>query len=97
MKRKAFIGLALVVVSVFLITSAPQAEQKFLRMFSGPEGGSWYPLGSAMIGIVEKSTGISSSNGPGGGVGNCKAVNGGRGRPGLDLHPHSLQRLQRPR
>ena len=78
MKRKAFIGLALVVVSVFLITSAPQAEQKFLRMFSGPEGGSWYPLGSAMIGIVEKSTGISSSNGPGGGVGNCKAVNGGR-------------------
>jgi TRAP transporter TAXI family solute receptor len=78
MKRKAFIGLALVVVSVFLITSAPQAEQKFLRMFSGPEGGSWYPLGSAMMGIVENSTGISSSNGPGGGVGNCKAVNGGR-------------------
>jgi len=78
MKQKGFIVLALVVVSIFLITSAPQAEQKFLRMFSGPEGGSWYPLGSAMMGIVEKSTGISSSNGPGGGVGNCKAVNGGR-------------------
>jgi TRAP transporter TAXI family solute receptor len=78
MKRKLFITLALVAVSVFLITSASQAEQKFLRMFSGPEGGSWYPLGSAMMSIVEKSTGISSSNGPGGGVGNCKAVNGGR-------------------
>ena len=78
MKRKGFIVLALVAVSVFLIASAPHAEQKFLRMFSGPEGGSWYPLGSAMMGIVEKSTGISSSNGPGGGVGNCKAVNGGR-------------------
>jgi len=78
MKRRLFITLVLVVVSVFLITSAPQAEQKFLRMFSGPEGGSWYPLGSAMMSIVEKSTGISSSNGPGGGVGNCKAVNGGR-------------------
>jgi len=78
MKRKIFITLTLVAVSVFLITSASQAEQKFLRMFSGPEGGSWYPLGSAMMSIVEKSTGISSSNGPGGGVGNCKAVNGGR-------------------
>ncbi len=78
MKRNGFIVLALVAVSIFLITSAPRAEQKFLRMFSGPEGGSWYPLGSAMIGIVEKSTGISSSNGPGGGVGNCKAVNAGR-------------------
>ena len=78
MKRKGFIVLVMVMVSLFLITSAPQAEQKFLRMFSGPEGGSWYPLGSAMISIVEKSTGISSSNGPGGGVGNCKAVNGGR-------------------
>ena len=78
MKRKGIILLAMVMVSVFLITSAPQAEQKFLRMFSGPEGGSWYPLGSAMMSIVEKGTEISSSNGPGGGVGNCKAVNGGR-------------------
>jgi len=43
MKRKGFIGLALVVVLIFLITSAPQAEQKFLRMFSGPEGGSCIP------------------------------------------------------
>jgi len=78
MNRKGIIVLAIVMVSVFLITSAPQAEQKFLRMFSGPEGGSWYPLGAAMMSIVEKGTGISSSNGPGGGVGNCKAVNGGR-------------------
>ena len=78
MNRKSLIVLVMVMVSIFLITSAPQAEQKFLRMFSGPEGGSWYPLGSAMMSIVEKSTGISSSNGPGGGVGNCKAVNGGR-------------------
>jgi len=78
MKRKGFIVMAMLLVSVFLITSTPQAEQKFLRMFSGPEGGSWYPLGSAMMGIVEKGTEISSSNGPGGGVGNCKAVNGGR-------------------
>ena len=78
MKRKGFIVLASVVVSILLIASAAQAEQKFLRMFSGPEGGSWYPLGSAMMSIVEKNLNISTSNGPGGGVGNCKAVHGGR-------------------
>jgi TRAP transporter TAXI family solute receptor len=68
--------------TVFMIfgflASFAQAETKFLRMFSGPEGGSWYPLGSAMMNIIEKETGISTSNGPGGGVGNCKAVNAGR-------------------
>jgi len=78
MRRKALILIAVTVVSIFLIASAAQAEQKFLRMFSGPEGGSWYPLGSAMMSIVEKNIKISTSNGPGGGVGNCKAVNGGR-------------------
>jgi len=50
---------------------------KFLRMVSGPEGGSWYPLGSAMMSIIERELGISCSNGPGGGVGNAKAVNRG--------------------
>ncbi len=78
MKRKGFIAFALVIVSIFLIAPGAPAEQKFLRMFSGPEGGSWYPLGAAMMSIVEKNLKISSSNGPGGGVGNCKAVNGGR-------------------
>lgn len=78
MKQKGFIAFVLIVVSLFLIAPGATAEQKFLRMFSGPEGGSWYPLGSAMMSIVEKNLAISSSNGPGGGVGNCKAVNGGR-------------------
>ena len=78
MRRKGLILIAVAVVSIFLIASAAQAEQKFLRMFSGPEGGSWYPLGSAMMSIVEKNIKISTSNGPGGGVGNCKAINGGR-------------------
>jgi TRAP transporter TAXI family solute receptor len=78
MRRKALILIAVRVVSIFLIASAAQAEQKFLRMFSGPEGGSWYPLGSAMMSIVEKNIKISTSNGSDGGEGNCKAVNGGR-------------------
>jgi TRAP transporter TAXI family solute receptor len=54
------------------------AEKKFLKMVSGPEGGSWYPLGSGMMRLVEANIkGVSTSNGPGGGVGNCKVVQRG--------------------
>jgi TRAP transporter TAXI family solute receptor len=76
-KKSLVIGCVVAAVFCFMVPTT-QAEVKFLRMFSGPEGGSWYPLGSAMMSIVEKELKISSSNGPGGGVGNCKAVNGGR-------------------
>lgn len=78
MGKKLTIACIVLTLAVFLMAPSALAAQKFLRMFSGPEGGSWYPLGSAMMSIVEKNLGISSSNGPGGGVGNCKAVNGGR-------------------
>jgi uncharacterized protein len=78
MSRKIVFASIAVAVALFMIAPAVQAEQKFLRMFSGPEGGSWYPLGSAMMSIVEKNLKISCSNGPGGGVGNAKAVNAGR-------------------
>ena len=53
-------------------------EKKFLKMVSGPEGGSWYPLGSGMMRLVEANIkGVSTSNGPGGGVGNCKVIQRG--------------------
>ena len=77
LRRTCVMGLTVFMIFSFL-ASFSQAETKFLRMFSGPEGGSWYPLGAAMMSIIEKNTGISTSNGPGGGVGNCKAVNAGR-------------------
>jgi TRAP transporter TAXI family solute receptor len=78
MPKKFYVVAMAVALSLCLPASPALAEKQFLRMFSGPEGGSWYPLGSAMMSIVEKNLKISSSNGPGGGVGNCKAVNGGR-------------------
>ncbi len=53
-------------------------EKKFLKMVSGPEGGSWYPLGSGIMRLVEANIkGVSTSNGPGGGVGNCKVLQRG--------------------
>ena len=76
-KKLLTIGLALA-LALCLAAPAAAADKQFLRMFSGPEGGSWYPLGSAMMTIIEKNLKISTSNGPGGGVGNCKAVNAGR-------------------
>ncbi len=75
-KKAAF--LVVVLLCAALVAPAAQAGTKFLRMVSGPEGGSWYPLGSAMMTIIQKELGISTSNGPGGGVGNCKVVNAGR-------------------
>lgn len=76
-KRFLVVTLALA-LAMCLAVPAVAAEKKFLRMFSGPEGGSWYPLGSAMMTILDKNLKIPSSNGPGGGVGNCKAVNAAR-------------------
>jgi hypothetical protein len=67
---------------VMLTVSGAAAKTQFLRMASGPEGGSWYPLGSAIMTHVEKETGISTSNGPGGGVGNCNVVHSGRAELG---------------
>jgi TRAP transporter TAXI family solute receptor len=78
------ISLVSLVIGVFILSTAIgvgaewKPEKKFLKMFSGPEGGSWYPLGSGIMNLVEKNIqGVSTSNGPGGGVGNCKAIQRG--------------------
>jgi len=80
MFKKRFVPTVLVLLLLAVAVSpADAADKKFVRMFSGPEGGSWYPLGVAMMQIVEKNIpGISTSNGPGGGVGNCKAIQRGQ-------------------
>ena len=80
MKRR--FGIFGLVAAVAILLSAPlarSADKQFLRMFSGPEGGSWYPLGAAMMSVLEKKIpGIATSTGPGGGVGNVKAVHAKR-------------------
>lgn len=92
-------GMCLVglVAALTIMLGAPpaQADEKFLRMFSGPEGGSWYPLGAAMMGVLEKKIpGISTSNGPGGGVGNCKAVDSKRADLGWTYTHTSFAAIQ---
>ncbi|MFH1059619.1 MAG: TAXI family TRAP transporter solute-binding subunit [Pseudomonadota bacterium] len=79
MKKFWMVGLMAAMVMAMAAPAAQAADQQFVRMFSGPEGGSWYPLGAAMMSILEKKIpSIKTSNGPGGGVGNCKAVNAKR-------------------
>ena len=67
-----------------LLLTAPLANaQTFVRMVSGPAGGSWYPLGAKIMQVMEKEiSGISTSLAPGGGVGNIKDVSDGNAEIG---------------
>jgi TRAP transporter TAXI family solute receptor len=78
MMKKALLVVFMVTLAVCLMAPGVQAKKKFLRMVSGPQGGSWYPLGAAMMAIVEKNIDISTSNAPGGGLSNCKSVSTGK-------------------
>ncbi len=80
MKRLAKILIAL--APLVLVGTGAGAES-FVRMVSGPAGGSWYPLGAKIAEVLGKKVpGISTSNGPGGGVGNVKDVNKGNAEIG---------------
>jgi hypothetical protein len=65
-------------VATALAVTTAQATDTFVRMVSGPSGGSWYPLGAKIMQVFdEKVEGISTSNTSGGGISNILAVNGG--------------------
>ncbi len=56
----------------------PAQADTFVRMASGPSGGSWYPLGAKIMQVLEENIdGISTSNTSGGGISNVLAVNDG--------------------
>lgn len=60
------------------LTAVPAQADTFVRMVSGPSGGSWYPLGAKIMQVLEENIeGISTSNTSGGGISNVLAVNGG--------------------
>ena len=43
-KRFGWMGLVAAAAIALSASLAQSADQQFVRMFSGPEGGSWYPL-----------------------------------------------------
>lgn len=76
---KLLVPAALAVMAV-----APAQADTFVRMVSGPSGGSWYPLGAKIMQVMEENIdGISTSNTSGGGISNVLAVAGGDAEVGF--------------
>jgi TRAP transporter TAXI family solute receptor len=72
------ISKVILVASSLIATSTMANADQFLRMVSGPAGGSWYPLGAKIMQTMQsKIPGTAASNAPGGGISNVLAVNGG--------------------
>ena len=72
--------LALAAGAVF---AAPAAAQQVTFM-TGPQGGSWIPLGGALKGMWEKSVpGLQITQTPGAGISNVRGVDEGKARIGL--------------
>jgi TRAP transporter TAXI family solute receptor len=72
---KRMLKVALAALPLMMAGNIVAQADEFVRIVSGPSGGSWYPLGAKMAEIFGKIQGISVSNGPGGGVGNVLDVN----------------------
>lgn len=72
------------IAALAAMTAVPAQADTFVRMVSGPSGGSWYPLGAKIMQVMEENIdGISTSNTSGGGISNVLAVNGGDAEVGF--------------
>ena len=73
----------LAVAAPLALFATSASAETFVRMVSGPSGGSWYPLGAKIAEVWGKTVkDVATSNGPGGGVGNVKDVNKGEAEVG---------------
>lgn len=72
-----------VAAAVACAITAPVAAQQ-IKIMTGPQGGSWYPLGGAIQGIIEKNVpGSSVQVLPGAGISNVKGVQTGKAQMGF--------------
>jgi hypothetical protein len=77
MKRK------LLALAVGAVISAPAAAQQATFM-TGPQGGSWIPLGGALKGLWEKNVpGLQIQQIPGAGISNVRGIDEGKAQIGL--------------
>src|SRR5918995_2758240 len=75
-RRDVLLGSALA-VAVIGVSFGAIAEN--LRFMTGPQGGSWYPMGGAIKNVVEKAVPDTSLQVmPGAGIANVKAVQAGK-------------------
>ncbi|MEX0695076.1 MAG: TAXI family TRAP transporter solute-binding subunit [Rhodospirillales bacterium] len=65
--------------SAVFIAMAGSASAADIKLVTGPQGGSWYPLGGALKNLIEKQiAGANVQVGPGAGIANVKAVESGK-------------------
>ena len=77
------IRLSLLALAAGTVFAAPAAAQQVTFM-TGPQGGSWIPLGGALKGMWEKSvTGLQITQTPGAGIANVRGVDEGKAHIGL--------------
>lgn len=76
--------IAMVIGIAVAATFAGTAGAQQLKMMTGPQGGSWYPLGGAIQGIIEKNVpGTSMQVLPGAGISNVIGVQTGKAELGF--------------
>jgi uncharacterized protein len=72
-----------VIATTIALLAAPAAAQQVTFM-TGPQGGSWIPLGGALKGMWEKAVpGLSITSTPGAGIANVRGVDEGKAHIGL--------------
>lgn len=75
--------LSLLALAAGAIVAAPVAAQQVTFM-TGPQGGSWIPLGGALKGLWEKNIpGLAITQTPGAGIANVRGVDEGKAHIGL--------------
>jgi uncharacterized protein len=77
-------NLALAVGTALTLGVATTATAQQLKLMTGPQGGSWYPLGGAIQNIIEKAVpGTSVQVLPGAGISNVVGVQTGKAELGF--------------
>jgi hypothetical protein len=77
------IRLSLLALAAGAVVAAPAAAQEVTFM-TGPQGGSWIPLGGALKGMWEKNVpGLKITQTPGAGIANVRGVDEGKAHIGL--------------
>jgi TRAP transporter TAXI family solute receptor len=72
-----------VIAAALALAAAPAAAQQVTFM-TGPQGGSWIPLGGALKGLWEKNVpGLQITQTPGAGIANVRGVDEGKAHIGL--------------
>ncbi|MDH4173530.1 MAG: TAXI family TRAP transporter solute-binding subunit [Betaproteobacteria bacterium] len=75
--------LSLLALAAGAVIAAPAAAQQVTFM-TGPQGGSWIPLGGALKGMWEKNVkGLEITQTPGAGIANIRGVDEGKAHIGL--------------